>query len=98
MKLFWRNFVGIEWTENTFGYLSIPLFVIGILLFSFPDLVYKVFLEGRYRGMKPNRAFEDNIPKKEIPVIIEKVLKSIGMIMIVMGMIWFSKEFYELIF
>lgn len=102
MKLIKRDFESIdfEWTENTFGYLSIPAFFIGIILFSFPDIVYKVFLECQYRVMKPNSEFEDNIPKKEIPAIIEKILKSIGMILILLGIIcfWFSKDFYELIF
>lgn len=102
MKLLGKDFenVDIEWTEATFGYLSIPVFVIGILLFSFPDIVYKAFLEAQYRWMKPNRNFEDHIPNKEIPVTTERILKSIGMIMIVMGIIWFwfAKEFYELMF
>src|SRR5690606_36380541 len=93
-----RDFEGIdiEWTENTFGYLSIPVFVIGIILFSFPDIIYKAFLVIQYRGLKPNGEFEDNPPNKEIPVIIERILKSLGMIMIVLGVIWFwfSKEFY----
>jgi len=31
-----REWIDFEWTENTFGYLSIPTFVIGIILFSFP--------------------------------------------------------------
>lgn len=41
------NFEGIdfEWTEHTLGYLSIPIFVLGIIVFSFPDMLYKWFLE-----------------------------------------------------
>jgi len=89
----------IEWTENTFGYLSIPTFLIGIILFSFPEIVYKIYQEMKHRMMKPNYEFED-VPKKEIPVTLEKILKIIGMIMITMGVVcfWFSKEFYRFLF
>jgi len=96
------NFEGIdfEWTEHTFGYLSIPIFVLGIIVFSFPDMLYKWFLEIRYRGLKSNGDFEDNLEKREIPMIIERILKKIGLIMIALGMVWFwfSKEVYELLF
>jgi len=92
--------IDFEWTENTFGYLSIPTFIIGVILFSFPDIVYKVFKYMQYRGLKPNSEFEDNEPKQEIPKLTEIIVKIIGMIMIIMGILWFwfSKEVYEFIF
>jgi len=102
MSKYKRNFdhTEFEWTPELFGYMSIPIFILGVIFISFPDFIYKFFRYFSYREMKPNQGFEDYLPKKEIPRGIELVLKALGLIMISLGFIWFwfSKEFYQLWF
>ncbi|SHN73191.1 hypothetical protein SAMN04487896_3158 [Paenibacillus sp. ov031] len=57
----------MEWTTSTFGYLSTPVFVVGIVCYFFPDFLYKIFVLIRYREIKPNHEFEDNPPNSDIP-------------------------------
>jgi len=92
--------IEIEWDTSTFGYLSIPVFFIGIAFYFFPDFLYKIFVLMRYRGIKPNWEFEDNPPHSDIPKHIEIILKVLGTIMVILGFIWFwfSEEFYNLVF
>jgi hypothetical protein len=99
MNLYGRKSEGmdIEWTTSTFGYLSIPVFVVGIVLYFFPDILYKCFVLMRYRGIKPNEGFEDILPNGQISKSIEVILKVLGSIMMILGIIWFwfSEEFYR---
>ncbi|KGP85466.1 MULTISPECIES: hypothetical protein [unclassified Paenibacillus] len=92
--------IEIEWTTSTFGYLSIPVFVVGIACYFFSDFLYKIFVLMRYRGIKPNHEFEDIPPNSDIPKHIEIILKALGTIMVILGIIWFwfSEEFYDLLF
>ncbi|MFS0870359.1 hypothetical protein [Paenibacillus xylanilyticus] len=87
----------MEWTTSTFGYLSIPVFVMGIVFYFFPDILYKLFVVMRYRGIKPNSEFEENLPNTEIPKSIEVILKVLGCTMVILGItwFWFSEEFYR---
>lgn len=41
--------------------------------------------------------FEDNPPNRDIPKLIEVILKALGCIMVILGIIWFwfSEEFYH---
>ncbi|OZQ69947.1 MULTISPECIES: hypothetical protein [Paenibacillus] len=90
----------MEWTTSTFGYLSTPVFIVGVACYFFPDLLYKVFVLMRYREIKPNWEFEDNPPHSDIPKHIEIILKVLGTIMVILGLIWFwfSEKFYNLVF
>ena len=90
----------MEWTTSTFGYLSTSVFIVGVVCYFFPDLLYKVFILMRYREIKPNWEFEDNPPHGDIPKHIEIILKVLGTIMVILGLIWFwfSEEFYNLVF
>jgi len=92
--------IEIEWTTSTFGYVSIPLFVAGIVVYFFPDILYKLFVLMRYRAIKPNSEFEENLPSMELPKSIEVILKILGCIMVILGFIWFwfSEGFYRLWF
>lgn len=92
--------IEIEWTTSTFGYLSIPVFAVGIACYFFPDFLYNIFVLLRYREIKPNWEFEDNPPHSDIPKHIEIILKILGTIMVILGLIWFwfSEEFYNLVF
>ncbi|PAF30830.1 hypothetical protein CHI14_15485 [Paenibacillus sp. 7516] len=94
------NGIEVEWTTSTFGYVSIPVFVTGIVAYFFPDILYKLFVLMRYRGIKPNSEFEENLPSMELPKTIEVILKVLGCIMAILGFIWFwfSEEFYRLWF
>ncbi|WP_416298059.1 hypothetical protein ACM7Q1_12455 [Paenibacillus illinoisensis] len=40
MNLYTKKMDGIEieWTTSTFGYVSIPVFVTGIVVYFFPDI------------------------------------------------------------
>lgn len=92
--------IEMEWTTSTFGYLSTPVFAVGIACYFFPDFLYKIFVQLRYREIKPNHEFEDNPPNSDIPKHIEIILKVLGTIMVILGIIWFwfSEEFYNLFF
>lgn len=89
--------IDMEWTSSTFGYISIPVFLMGVIVYLFSNILYKCFVLLRYRRIKPNWGFEDNPPSSEIPRWEEVLLKVIGSIMMMLGILWFwfSEEFYD---
>lgn len=88
--------IEMEWDSSTFGYLSIPMFIMGVIVYFFPDILYRCFVFLRYRRIKPNAEFEDNPPSDDIPSWIEVLLKICGSVMMILGIVWFwfSEEFY----
>jgi len=92
--------IDLEWSAEMFGYLSIPVFLLGVVFFSFPDLIYTFVRYRSYRMMKPNSEFEEDCTTKSIPRPLGIILKIFGVLLIVLGIIWFgfSEEFYELCF
>ncbi|WP_145411269.1 hypothetical protein [Paenibacillus xylanexedens] len=88
--------IEMEWDSSTFGYLSIPMFIMGVIVYFFPDILYSCFVFLRYRRIKPNAEFEDNPPSGDIPRWVEVVLKICGIVMMILGIVWFwfAEEFY----
>ncbi|MCG7379136.1 hypothetical protein MH215_19150 [Paenibacillus sp. ACRSA] len=89
--------IDMEWDSSTFGYISIPVFFMGVVFCFFPDILYKWFVFWRYRTVKPNWEFEDNPPSGDIPIWVEVMLKICGSVMMILGIVWFwfAEEFYE---
>lgn len=87
----------IEWSPMGLGMISIPLVLVGIFVFGFPDLVVKLWGFYIYRRMKPNYEFEDNVEYKEPKRLTIIILKIIGALFVVFGvyLFWNAETFYN---
>jgi hypothetical protein len=91
--------IDVEWTTSTLGYLSIPMFIAGIVLFSFSDYVVIWFRSIKQSYMKPNSNFESLPIKEDSSPLTERVMKNVGVILIVGGIaaFFFSESIYVFI-
>lgn len=88
---------GVEIDPMTIGMSSIPLILVGLFLFCFPDLVFRFFTFSAFRSMKPNHEFEENIQYKEPRKLTLRLIKIIGLLLFLFGiyLFWFAEDFYN---
>lgn len=89
-----------DWSPETFGLLSIPLIIIGLILLSIPDLIYKLWIFGAYRTMKPNYEFEEHVTYKSPSKKLLIILRIFGVLLTLFGiyLFWYAEEFYNYLY
>jgi len=87
----------MEWSPMDLGMISVPLALVGIFIYGFPDWVVKIWTSSIYRTMKPNYEFEENIEYKEPKKSTIIIIKIIGAIFIIFGvyLFWSAETFYN---
>ncbi|MGG3280106.1 hypothetical protein [Paenibacillus solani] len=87
----------MEWLPMDLGMISVPLALVGIFIFGFPDWVTKIWTFSIYRTMKPNYEFEENIEYKKPKNSTIIIIKIIGAIFIIFGvyLFWNAETFYN---
>lgn len=87
----------IEMDPMIIGLSSIPIALLGLFLFCFPDLVFRFFTFSAYRSMKPNHEFEENIQYKEPSKLSLRLIKIFGLFLFLFGvyLFWFAEDFYN---